>query len=96
MTVAMGAWMKIRGHGGRPIAEMGAAMFLPFVLLLIPPWMGVIDHGRPSADLAAQASALPGTTVVANSVRVANEPSETGDVTKPSCSPAACAPLRTP
>jgi hypothetical protein len=29
MTVPMAAWMKVRGHGPRPIAEMSAAMLLP-------------------------------------------------------------------
>jgi len=45
MTVGMGAWMRIRGHGWRPVAEMGAAMVLPFVMLLFPLWMGVLGHG---------------------------------------------------
>ncbi|HEX2174491.1 MAG TPA: hypothetical protein VHG70_01155 [Nocardioidaceae bacterium] len=45
MTVAMGAWMKFRGHTWRPIVEMGAAMFLPFAVLLVPLWMGLIGHG---------------------------------------------------
>lgn len=45
MTVAMGAWMRFRRHGWRPIAEMGAAMFLPFAALLVPLWMGLIGHG---------------------------------------------------
>ncbi len=29
MTVPMAVWMKVRGHGSRPIAEMSAAMLLP-------------------------------------------------------------------
>jgi hypothetical protein len=44
MTVAMGAWMKVRGHTWRPIVEMGAAMFLPFAVLLVPLWMGLIGE----------------------------------------------------
>ncbi|AUI50116.1 hypothetical protein [Arthrobacter crystallopoietes] len=43
MTVAMGAWMKFRGHGWAPIIEMGAAMYLPFIVLFVPLWMGAID-----------------------------------------------------
>jgi hypothetical protein len=45
MTVAMSAWMKIRGHGWRPIAEMGAAMYLPFLALFVPLALGVIGPG---------------------------------------------------
>lgn len=45
MTIAMSAWMRYRGHGWAPIAEMGAAMYLPFVVLFIPLWMGIISGG---------------------------------------------------
>ena len=45
MTVAMSAWMKIRGHRWRPIAEMGAAMYLPFLVLFVPLALGLIDTG---------------------------------------------------
>jgi hypothetical protein len=45
MTVAMSAWMKFRGHRWRPIAEMGAAMYLPFLLLFVPLTLGLIDDG---------------------------------------------------
>lgn len=45
MTLAMSAWMRVRGHSWRPIIEMGAAMFLPFAALLVPLWMGLIGHG---------------------------------------------------
>jgi hypothetical protein len=45
MTVAMSAWMKFRGHRWRPIAEMGAAMYLPFLLLFVPLALGLIDDG---------------------------------------------------
>ena len=44
MTVAMSAWMRIRGHRWRPIAEMGAAMYLPFVALFVPLAMGLIGE----------------------------------------------------
>ena len=45
MTVAMSAWMTFRGHGWRPIAEMGAAMYLPFVVLFLPLALGLITSG---------------------------------------------------
>jgi hypothetical protein len=45
MTVAMSAWMKIRGHRWRPIVEMGAAMYVPFLVLFVPLALGVIDDG---------------------------------------------------
>ena len=38
MSVGMGAWMRVRGHSWRGIAEMSAAMYLPFVVLLVPYW----------------------------------------------------------
>jgi hypothetical protein len=45
MTLAMSAWMKIRGHRWRPIAEMGAAMYLPFLVLFVPLALGLISGG---------------------------------------------------
>jgi hypothetical protein len=44
MTVAMSAWMKVRGHRWRPIAEMGAAMYLPFLVLFVPLALGLIGE----------------------------------------------------
>jgi hypothetical protein len=32
MAIGMGAWMAWRRHGWRDIAEMSAAMYLPFVI----------------------------------------------------------------
>jgi hypothetical protein len=43
MAVAMAAWMGFRGHRRRPILEMTAAMYLPFVVLLVPLWAGWIS-----------------------------------------------------
>jgi hypothetical protein len=43
MTVAMAGWMRFRGHTRRPIIEMSAAMYLPFLLLLVPLWRGAIS-----------------------------------------------------
>jgi hypothetical protein len=44
MTVAMAAWMRFRGHTWLPIAEMSAAMFVPFMVLLVPLWLGAITE----------------------------------------------------
>ncbi|QJY49423.1 hypothetical protein [Pseudonocardia broussonetiae] len=45
MAVGMGAWMRVRGHGWAGIAEMSAAMYLPFVVLLVPFWLGAVSGG---------------------------------------------------
>jgi hypothetical protein len=45
MTIGMTAWMRFRGHGWRPCAEMGAAMYLPFLVLFPPMWAGLISSG---------------------------------------------------
>ena len=45
MTIGMGAWMAIRRHAWLRIAEMAAAMYLPFVALLVPYWLGAISGG---------------------------------------------------
>ena len=45
MTVGMVLWMKYRGHGWAPIAEMSAAMYAPLVVLLVPFWTGVLPGG---------------------------------------------------
>lgn len=42
MTVAMSAWMRFRGHRWPATAEMGVAMYLPFVVLFVPMWLGVL------------------------------------------------------
>jgi hypothetical protein len=44
MTFAMAGWMRFRGHTIRPIVEMSAAMYLPFLVLLVPLWRGDITH----------------------------------------------------
>jgi hypothetical protein len=43
MTIGMALWMKIRRHSWPRIAEMSAAMYLPFVVLLVPYWLGAIS-----------------------------------------------------
>jgi hypothetical protein len=43
MTVAMTAAMLLRRHSWPRIAEMAAAMVLPFAVLLVPYWLGAIS-----------------------------------------------------
>lgn len=45
MTIGMSLWMRYRGHGWAGIAEMGAAMYLPFMVLLVPYWAGLLPGG---------------------------------------------------
>ena len=43
MAVAMAAWMRFRGHSWPSIAEMSAAMYVPFAVLLVPYWVGAVS-----------------------------------------------------
>jgi hypothetical protein len=43
MTIGMAVWMRYRGHGWAPIAEMSAAMFVPVAVLIGPFWAGVLS-----------------------------------------------------
>jgi flagellar biosynthetic protein FliP len=43
MTIAMALWMRIRRHSWPRTAEMSATMVLPFVVLLVPFWLGAIS-----------------------------------------------------
>lgn len=43
MSIGMAAWMRFRGHGGAPIAEMVGAMFVPWALLIGPYLGGLIS-----------------------------------------------------
>jgi peptidoglycan/LPS O-acetylase OafA/YrhL len=45
MTIGMSLWMRFRRHSWASIAEMGAAMYLPFALLLVPYWAGSLSSG---------------------------------------------------
>lgn len=45
MSVGMVAWMRFRGHGWGPALEMCLAMFVPFLVLFVPYWLGVIGEG---------------------------------------------------
>jgi len=40
MTIGMSAWMLVRRHSWPSIGEMGLAMYLPFVVVLVPYWAG--------------------------------------------------------
>lgn len=44
MVIGMSVWMLIRRHGRRPIAEMAAAMYVPFLVLLPFLWTDVLDR----------------------------------------------------
>jgi peptidoglycan/LPS O-acetylase OafA/YrhL len=43
MTVAMVGWMRLRRHGWAATAEMAVAMYVPFVVLFPPLWLGVLS-----------------------------------------------------
>ncbi|MCX5065114.1 hypothetical protein OOJ91_04385 [Micromonospora lupini] len=43
MTVGMTMWMRYRAHHWRGVAEMAAAMYVPFLLLVVPFWAGLLD-----------------------------------------------------
>lgn len=42
MTVAMSVWMRYRGHRRARIAEMAAAMYGPYLVLIVPYWLGIL------------------------------------------------------
>jgi len=46
MTVPMVAWMRWRGHGWAPTAEMAGAMIVPTLLVLIPLAAGAMTDGH--------------------------------------------------
>lgn len=43
MTVGMVVWMAVRRHSRARIAEMAAVMYLSFIALLVPYWLGAIS-----------------------------------------------------
>ena len=45
MTLAMGGWMRLRGHAWGHIARMSAAMNLGFALVLPAYWAGALSAG---------------------------------------------------
>jgi hypothetical protein len=42
MVVTMSLWMWHRGHGPAAVAEMAAAMYVPYLVLLVPWWLGLV------------------------------------------------------
>jgi len=63
MSVAMVVWMRHRGHGWAATNEMAAAMYLPFLVLFPPLWLGLITPALMLTDghllmLAAMAAAM--------------------------------------
>jgi hypothetical protein len=45
MAIGMGAWMAFRRHGWRDIAEMTAAMYLPFMIFFPATLVGAMTTG---------------------------------------------------
>jgi hypothetical protein len=43
MCAGMGLWMRIRRHNWTSVAEMSAAMYLPFAILLPLYWAGLLS-----------------------------------------------------
>jgi putative intracellular protease/amidase len=43
MSIGMAVWMRVRRHGWASIGEMCVAMYVPFLLLLVPYWAGGIS-----------------------------------------------------
>jgi flagellar biosynthetic protein FliP len=43
MSIGMAVWMWIRRHAWARIAEMSAAMYVPFLALLVPYWLGALS-----------------------------------------------------
>lgn len=43
MTVGMALWMRISGYIWVNIVEMSATMYVPFLILLVPYWVGMIS-----------------------------------------------------
>jgi hypothetical protein len=45
MTLGMTLWMRYRRHGWASTTEMGAAMYLSFLVVLVPFWLGAVGGG---------------------------------------------------
>jgi len=45
MAIGMAAWMAFRKHSRIAIVEMSAAMYVPFLVLLVPYWAGAVSAG---------------------------------------------------
>jgi flagellar biosynthetic protein FliP len=44
MSIGMAVWMRIRRHSWPRIAEMCAAMYVPFLVVLVPFWLGAVGE----------------------------------------------------
>ena len=62
MSIGMAAWMRYRRHPWPAIAQMCAAMYLPFLVLLGPLWAGWLSAGMASA--IGHALMLPAMAIV--------------------------------
>jgi hypothetical protein len=45
MAIGMSLWMRFRKHSWVSILEMDAAMYIPFSVLLVPFWAGLVSGG---------------------------------------------------
>jgi hypothetical protein len=45
MSIGMAVWMRFRGHGWAPVAEMSAAMLVPVTVLIVPFLAGILSGG---------------------------------------------------
>ncbi|WP_446209978.1 hypothetical protein [Micromonospora sp. IBSANI012] len=63
MSIGMAAWMWHRGHSARATAEMVAAMYLPFLLLLVPFAAGLV--GADALMLGGHLLMVPAMVLVA-------------------------------
>jgi hypothetical protein len=45
MSIGMAVWMRVRKHSWPGIGQMVAAMYVPFVVLFVPFWAGVLSGG---------------------------------------------------
>jgi hypothetical protein len=43
MVIGMSLWMRHRGHSWTSVWEMAAAMYLPFIVLFVPFWVGLLS-----------------------------------------------------
>ena len=62
MALGMGAWMRFRGHSWSAVTVMSAAMYLPFLVLLVPFWAGLVSGG--TLMVAGHALMLPAMALV--------------------------------
>src|SRR5689334_18760589 len=63
MTIGMTVWMRHRRHSAAACAEMAAAMYVPFLVLLAPYWAGLL--GGDAMLLGGHLLMLPAMVLVA-------------------------------